>query len=140
AFTTSSAGAELRNALVMCRVRSWMTGDRLVSLPFSDHCDPLIIDAKELDALVLGVDGYRMAGRWKYAEVRPARCPLPIGAPFGPAKIFYLHRLELKADIDAIWRGFHPDSIQRRIRRAEREPLDYEEGRSEALIDKLYYL
>src|SRR5438093_5776537 len=109
AFTTSPAGTELRNALVMCRVRSWMTGDRLVSLPFSDHCDPLITDSDELDALVLGVDGYRMAGRWKYAEVRPAHCPLPIGPPFGPAKTCYLDRLGLQADIDA--RGAAVDAL-----------------------------
>ena len=140
AFTTSAPGTDLRNALVMCRVRSWVTGDRLVSLPFSDHCDPLIGDGDELSALVIGVDGYRIAGRWKYAEVRPARCRWPIGPPFGTAKTFYLHRVELKADIDALWRGLHPDSIQRRIRRAEREPLTYEEGRSDALVDKLYFL
>src|SRR5580698_4409818 len=40
AFTVSN-GEELSNAVVFCRIRSWLTGNRLVSLPFSDHCQPL---------------------------------------------------------------------------------------------------
>ena len=42
AYTTSSAGEDLENAMVFCRVESWLTGRRLVSLPFSDHCEPLV--------------------------------------------------------------------------------------------------
>ena len=42
-FTTSAPSAEgLTNALLFCIVRSWLTGRRLVSLPFSDHCEPLV--------------------------------------------------------------------------------------------------
>jgi hypothetical protein len=42
ALTTSPPGDELHDALVYCRVRSWITGRRIVSLPFTDHCDPLV--------------------------------------------------------------------------------------------------
>ena len=31
----------LENGFLFCRVESWLTGRRLVSLPFSDHCEPL---------------------------------------------------------------------------------------------------
>ena len=41
-MTTCPPGARLTNGLVFCRVNSWLTGRRLVSLPFSDHCEPLI--------------------------------------------------------------------------------------------------
>jgi hypothetical protein len=40
AFTTSAPSQELKNALPFCVVRSWLTGDRLMSLPFSDYCEP----------------------------------------------------------------------------------------------------
>ena len=40
-FTTSPPTAELTNGVVFCRVKSWLTGRRLISLPFSDHCEPL---------------------------------------------------------------------------------------------------
>ena len=42
AFTTSAPDEALQNAIVFCRVKSWLTGKRLVSLPFSDHCEPLV--------------------------------------------------------------------------------------------------
>src|SRR5262245_48008469 len=58
ALTTSAPGLPLRNALVFCPVRSWLTGARLVSLPFSDHCEPLVDDADELRALACAALAY----------------------------------------------------------------------------------
>src|SRR5208283_3509993 len=50
---TSSAPSEpLTNGLVFCRIDSWLTGRRFVSLPFSDHCEPLVDSAAELDYLL----------------------------------------------------------------------------------------
>jgi len=40
-LTTTPPGGELTNGVVLCRVDSWLTGRRMVSLPFSDHCEPL---------------------------------------------------------------------------------------------------
>src|SRR4051794_35545435 len=42
AVTSSSPGSELSDALPVCRVESWATGRRLVALPFTDHCQPLL--------------------------------------------------------------------------------------------------
>src|SRR5437899_12937930 len=39
--TTSPPRAKLSNGIVFCKLRSWLTGGRIVSLPFSDHCQPL---------------------------------------------------------------------------------------------------
>src|SRR5689334_19011211 len=52
ALTTSPPDADLQNAVVFCRVNSWLTGRRLVSLPFSDHCNPLVRDQADLDSLI----------------------------------------------------------------------------------------
>ena len=41
-FTDSRSGEPLRNGLLFCHVDSWLTGKRLVALPFSDHCEPLL--------------------------------------------------------------------------------------------------
>ncbi len=107
-YTTSLPRAELTNGLVFCRVRSWLTGRRLVSLPFSDHCEPLVHNSEE--------------------------------GGFHGAKTFYLHRLDLRPSLDALLRSFDKDSVQRKIRRAEREGLTYEGGRSESLLQQLYGL
>src|ERR1700758_4552655 len=51
-FTTSSPSGALKNGLVFCRVNSWLTGRRLVSLPFSDHCEPLCDSVQDLNFLI----------------------------------------------------------------------------------------
>lgn len=140
AFTTARDTEPLRNAVVLCGVRSWLSGNRLVSLPFSDHCEPLIDDAEELRALCRGIDDYRARQRFKYVELRPAMQALAADTAFEPAERYFLHRLDLGPSLEDLWRGFHADSIQRRIRRAEAAKLTYEEGRSDALVAKLYHL
>ena len=56
-------------------VQSWLTGRRMVSLPFSDHCDPLVNDEIDLDQLLLALTRKMDGGRWKYFELRPLTRP-----------------------------------------------------------------
>src|SRR3989442_8276714 len=58
-------GDELTSGIVFCSVNSWLTGSRLVSLPFSDHCQPLIRDAEELSRLLSAVEKDRRIEGWK---------------------------------------------------------------------------
>ena len=50
-YSTDSPSGELTNGVVLCRVNSWLTGRRLVSLPFTDHCEPLVQDASDRTSL-----------------------------------------------------------------------------------------
>src|SRR5262245_20854490 len=52
ALTAESPDGQFASGMVFCRVNSWLTGRRLVSLPFSDHCDPLVTDAGEQEQLI----------------------------------------------------------------------------------------
>src|ERR1035438_10209860 len=52
AFTHSAPGAELKDTIVFCRVKSWLTGCRMVSLPFSDHCQPLLEDKESFESFL----------------------------------------------------------------------------------------
>src|SRR5215469_11256850 len=47
-FGRVSPSGELLGGVLFCEIRSWMTGNRLVSLPFSDHCEPLVESPEEL--------------------------------------------------------------------------------------------
>jgi CelD/BcsL family acetyltransferase involved in cellulose biosynthesis len=138
--TTSAPGELLTNGLVFCRVKSWLTGNRLVSLPFSDYCEPLTEGQNDLDVILGMLRGAVEGGRWKYVEIRPDdREP---GSPTGLSRFetYHLHSLDLHLAEDQIFRKFHKDCIQRKIRRAERESLQYEEGTSETLLKKFYRL
>ena len=137
AFTTCRPTDELQNALVFCAVRSRLTGSRLVSLPFSDHCEPLVQRPDELQELCSAVQRHRPEEHWRYVEMRPASPDASLEAGFGQDQSFLLHRLDLRPNLDALLASFHKNSIRRNIRRAEREQLTYEHGRSDPLLGKL---
>ena len=140
AVTTCSPVSPLTNGLVFCRIRSWLTGRRLVSLPFSDHCDPLIGSADEAEALLVHMKQQVTKEKWKYLEIRPISYE-PSGQPeLSRFVTYYFHSLNLRPGIDQLFHDFHKGCVQRKIRRAERERLEYEEGASEDLLQKFYHL
>lgn len=140
AYTTSKPAAELDNAILFCRVESWLTGRRLVSLPFSDHCEPLMDRHEDLEAVMGFLEREIQREKWRYVEVRPVN-NMNIGTNLHVTTTCYaFHEIELGAGIETLFRNLHKDSIQRKIARAERERLRYEEGRSDVLLDDFYRL
>lgn len=140
AVTTCPPGSPLTNGLVFCRVKSWLTGRRLVSLPFSDHCDPLIRSSGELDVLLVHLKQQITQEKWKYFEIRPISFEPSVRTELGQFVTYYFHKLDLGPGTDQLFHNFHKDCVQRKIRRAERERLEYKEGASEDLLQKFYHL
>ena len=139
-FTTST-GAELSNGVIFCEVQSWLTGKRLVSLPFSDHCQPLA-SGPDLTAIMASLHSDRATKRWRYIEVRPLSDEGMGNAhgQIGNGETFSFHKIDLRPDLNTIYRGFHDSCVRRKIKRAEREKLTYEAGRSEDLLKKFRHL
>jgi CelD/BcsL family acetyltransferase involved in cellulose biosynthesis len=140
AFTISPPGRKLENALVFCDIKSWLTGRRLVSLPFSDHCEPLVDDQADQHHLFGALEQLFHQKSWRYIEIRPLRNLDRTADFFHESEKYCFHQLDLSVDLDTLFRRFHKDSTQRKIRRAEREGLSIEEGRSETLVDTFYRL
>ena len=143
AYTTTPPGRDLTNGLVFCRVRSWLSGLRMVSLPFSDHCQPLIDHPKNAAELFAWLKDSRRRHQWKYIELRPAFAGNSLFESHGTflqTESYLLHTLDLRPDLDSLFHRFDKSCIQRKIRRAEREQLVYEEGCSESLLAKFYSL
>jgi CelD/BcsL family acetyltransferase involved in cellulose biosynthesis len=139
-LTTTPAGMPLRNGIVFCEINSVLTGRRLVSLPFSDHCEPLTSEPDDLDPLLLEAEQEVDAGRYRRFEIRPVFYRPGKGTRLCEDHAFAIHWLNLRLPIETIYRGFHKDCIQRKIRRAERENLQYEDGNSEELLQKFLRL
>lgn len=133
-------GEPLTNALLFCQVRSPLTGRRLVSVPFSDHCEPLVNGAEELRQLLEGLSERVDRGQWKYFEFRSIASVPDSTNAFAISNEYYLHRLDLRHSEEKLFHGFHKNSVQRKLRRAERESLRYEEGSSEVLLKHFYNL
>ncbi len=135
ALTTNAPGEPLTTGLVSCRVSSWLTGKRIVSLPFSDHCEPLVDRREDLEAML---GHLRRMGANRYVELRPVLAKPCISTEFSMSDSYFLHIVDLSRSPEALFRTFHRDSVQRKIRRAEREALRYESGNSRDLLEKFY--
>jgi hypothetical protein len=140
AYTTSPRGQDLENGVVFCRVESWLTGRRLVSLPFSDHCEPLVDREDDLDVFAAAIEQEARNEQWRYVELRPLERFEIITSLRHTAVPYRFHQLDLGPDLDALFGNFHKNSIQRKICRAEREGLTCHEGSTEAFLDHFYRL
>lgn len=137
-FTASPEGAPLGEGLLFCRVNSWMTGKRLVSLPFSDHCEPLVDDPTVLVAMLESLK--RLVGReGRYIELRPVQATsLPAG--FQVSASFCLHAIDLRPDLDHIFSGFHKSHTRRAVKKAQRIGVAIEAERSTGSLEVFYAL
>ena len=142
-LTTSPPTTELRNGLVFCRIRSWLTGSRMVSLPFSDHCEPLIDSDEEFALLISCLQAEMKHQGCSHLEIRPIDRRFENNEPkggFSRGNSYYLHRLDIRPPLDEIFRSLDRNSAQRRIQRAKRAGIDCRTGRSEELLQDFYKL
>ena len=139
-YTTSAPGTPLTNGMVFCRVRSWLTGDRMVSLPFTDHCEPLVEGSEEVKEILGSLQCALGKEKFNYIELRPLSASALKESGMQENNSFCFHALDLHAELGELFGRLQKDSIQRKIRRAEREALFYEEGRSDTLLKKFYRL
>ena len=139
-LTTCGPGERLTNGLVFCRIQSWLTGRRLVSLPFSDHCMPLIENEEELGWLLSELRQEADREREKYLEIRSLSGVAGLPQDLSVSATFCLHQLDLRPSLDELFHGFHCSCIRRKIARAERKGIVYRDGSSEELLGTFYRL
>jgi Acetyltransferase (GNAT) domain len=138
-LTSTPPAQPLRDGLLLSRVSSWLTGSRLVSVPFADHCEPLLNDPRDYPEFAEWLRKEWTQRGYKYVELRPLT-PLPDTCGMSPSGSYCFHVLDMKPGLEQIYRALHKDSVQRRIRKAERENLVYEKGSSEAMLREFYRL
>jgi CelD/BcsL family acetyltransferase involved in cellulose biosynthesis len=127
--------------VVFCQVESWLTGRRLVSLPFSDHCEPLVDNSQNWAPLLATLKETLTREQWQYFELRPREDRFAAITSLHRETVPYtLHVLDLEPALGILFRNCHKNSTQRKILRSEREGLRYCEGTSEDLLDAFYRL
>jgi Acetyltransferase (GNAT) domain len=165
ALTSRPPGQELVDGIPFCQVKSWISGSRLVSLPFSDHCQPLLQNQGDLDAFKECLRRESGRSRWEYVELRLAGqanlysqspSPTPIDkrgrdesssaqlndsdSDFVKFEDYHAHKIDLRLRLETLFSNFHKSCVQKKIQRAEREGLQYEAGRSESNLRNFYRL
>ena len=112
-FTKIQSG-ELKTLVPMMEVKSFITGKRGVSLPFTDYCPPLLTAGYNLEAIFPQLVGFGEKSGWKYVELRGAQEKIPSATP---ATTYLTHTLSLSDDEDKIRSGLR-NSTARNIRKA----------------------
>lgn len=139
-LTSAPPGEPLEDGVALCRITSWITGRRIVSLPFADHCEPIFSAKLGPRELSDWCQQECRQNKWKYVEIRPEAENAVTGMSFHPADRYWLHRLDLTSSLEEIRKRLHKNSFDRRIRRAEKAGLTYEVGRSSELMEAFYSL
>jgi CelD/BcsL family acetyltransferase involved in cellulose biosynthesis len=140
---TTSSDADVGDGLVACRIRAW-SGSRLVSLPFSDHCQPLAAPMG-VRRLVQQFVETAERRRWGAIEIRPRSTEESLddvsrGDGLSAHRRYCLHDLDLRPALQTIFDGFHPSSIRRAVRRCEREGVTYDRGNSDDQLQAFFAL
>jgi CelD/BcsL family acetyltransferase involved in cellulose biosynthesis len=138
ACCVADAAGRIRAGLPLARVTSPITGRRLVALPFSDVCEPLVSPehptarARLLEAVAA------LGGRMGLdVEVRAAVDDLPGAHRSGG---FLHHRLALGEDAAYIERRVISSSARRGVAKARRSGLVAERDRGAAALGEFYRL
>jgi hypothetical protein len=140
AIVACGPGRELTAGLVFCRLRSAISGRRLISLPFSDHCELLTTGGMQAAELLSRYGETARAEDCAYVEIRPASNSPLAWNYWKPSQTFFLHRLDLRPGATAVFDGFHKDCVRRRIRHAERQNVTVSEGRDPESIKQFFGL
>lgn len=114
-------------AVVSALVSSPFTGKRMVSLPFSDMCDPLVETEEQLRALMTAVDKTRKRLHGRFSEFRFFQGVSCLNFKETDNE-YCVHRLSLDRPLEQIFRSFHKNCVQRAVKKAAREGVDVIQG------------
>ena len=117
AYVALDDGGVPQAGLPFCRISDAL-GERVVALPFSDYCDPLVNDMNSWRVLVHGALSEHCP-----VTLRCLHNSLPLDDErFALAKQAKWHGLDLRPELEALWKGMH-ESTHRAIRKSQREGL-----------------
>ena len=132
---------DIKAALPIYEVRSWLTGNRLVSIPFATLCDPLISTEDDLTKLFDAALILLKERRASRIEIRTLlSSPLIHNHQLNPYNAFRHHYILLNNEPEQLKRSFHRTCVRQRITRAMKSHLTIKFGSSESDLKKFYRL
>ncbi len=116
-------------------VTSWITGKRIVSLPFSDYCPPLFSDDSSKSLILNKILEYCKIENLKFIEFRTLDSNFP--SPNESFRKDYRHSLIINKKQDELFKAFS-DNTKRNIKKANKEGLKLEIRNDENGIREFY--
>lgn len=131
----------IQSALPFFQVKSWLTGKRLVSIPFATLCDPLISTNDEMkDLIEFTLELNRNFGN-SFIEIRSFQCAHLIQDDrFSKIEQYKNHYLPLQCEIEEIKKSFHRKTVRQSVKRAMKSSLKLKVGDNESDLIEFYKL
>jgi lipid II:glycine glycyltransferase (peptidoglycan interpeptide bridge formation enzyme) len=128
-------------ALPLFEVRSWLIGNKLVSIPYGTLCDPLISTKNQMEALLeASIDLARQREIPKIEIRAMAACSLIEDKLLAVSSNYKHHYLALKEDPEELKRTFDRTCVRQRISRASKSNLTLKQGSNESDLQDFYRL
>jgi lipid II:glycine glycyltransferase (peptidoglycan interpeptide bridge formation enzyme) len=148
-FAMVNQSGNITSAIPTALIKSFITGTRLVSLPFADHCDPLVANKEEFNTLIQHILKFSKQSNFKSVVFKTNK-----GAAFFEDEntcrtdSYIVHhlslscpsRLNLDCGPDDLFRSFHKGQIQRNIKKALASDLRVSEAKTENDLKAFYHL
>jgi CelD/BcsL family acetyltransferase involved in cellulose biosynthesis len=123
--------------LPVVEIRDLLGRRRLVSLPYTDYCPPVVDDAGNAPEFVRALVRWQATGSVPSLEVR---AELPPATGTLTQKIGTRHLVDLEPDPEVLFRRLHRNRIQKRVRRARELGVEVMLSRSVADFANFYRL
>jgi CelD/BcsL family acetyltransferase involved in cellulose biosynthesis len=115
---------EIQDAVLFSHV-SDLRGERIVCLPFSDYCDPLVQDAEAWQEAIKPILALSLP-----VTLRCLRNEIPVNdSRFATVGRLMWHSVDLRRSEEELWAGFS-GSARQNVRKAERSGVVVREARS----------
>jgi CelD/BcsL family acetyltransferase involved in cellulose biosynthesis len=138
-YVLADASGGILAGVPLMLVKSMLTGRRLVGLPFSDLCPPLVRDGCDASPLLEAIQRDAQGDRLSYVEMRgPSPLPL-LQRGFQEASCFTRHVIALDKSLEELEAGFH-SSARRGMKKAVREGVSVHSATSPEALRRFYRL
>jgi len=138
-FALEDQSCDIRAAIPCFIVRSRLTGTRIVSLPFSSYCDPLVSDKKDFVRLIDGIINKLESISGSYYELRSFRNQdLIYDDRLKSHNYHKIQILDIEDRFENILQAFHKKSIIGSLKKAEKSGVTVRQGCSEQDLKQFY--
>jgi peptidoglycan/xylan/chitin deacetylase (PgdA/CDA1 family) len=130
----------IRAALPVFEIKSILTGNRLVSIPFATNCDPLISSEEDVRALLDAAINLSIKLKCRSIEIRTlASGPLVEDSRIGSVVYNKSHQLSLEADPEEIIKTFQ-SKLRQQINKSMKNGFELQLAENETDLSEFYNL
>ena len=138
-FAIEDQDNRINAGLPIYEVKSKLTGNRLISIPFATLSDPLISTQEDMAILFQSVMELFNELKSKYIKIGSLFShTLTQNHTFSVVDVFKHHYLPLDLSLEQLKKKFHRTCVRQRISRAEKSNLETKQGKDESDLSRFY--